>query len=101
MIDEAIGIGCDWGTTSFRAYLLGRDAQIIEKIEAQKGIMSVKDGDFEKVFEEIVGTWMDIYPTCPIVLSGMIGSRQGWLEAPYIEALHSLISLQKNLRLSI
>ena len=32
--------------------------------------------------------------TCPIVLSGMIGSR-GWLEAPYIECLHSLISLQK------
>ena len=43
MIDEAIGIGCDWGTTSFRAYLLGKDAQIIEKIEAQKGIMSIKD----------------------------------------------------------
>ena len=53
MIDEVIGIGCDWGTTSLRAYLLGRDAQIIEKIEAQKGIMSVKDGDFEKVFDEL------------------------------------------------
>ena len=51
MIDEVIGIGCDWGTTSFRAYLLGRDAQILERIEAKKGIMSVKDGDFEKVFE--------------------------------------------------
>ena len=50
MIEKAIGIGCDWGTTSLRAYLLGRDAQTLEKIEAQKGIMSVKDGDFEKVF---------------------------------------------------
>ena len=97
MIDEVIGIGCDWGTTSLRAYLLGRDAQIIEKIEAQKGIMSVKDGDFEKVFEEIVGTWMDVYPTCPIVLSGMIGSRQGWLEAPYIECPAQLNQLAKKL----
>ena len=97
MIDEAIGIGCDWGTTSFRAYLLGRDAQIIEKIETQKGIMSIKDGDFEKVFEEIVGTWMDLYPTCPIVLSGMIGSRQGWLEAPYIECPAQLNQLAKKL----
>ena len=97
MIDEVIGIGCDWGTTSLRAYLLGRDAQIIEKIEAQKGIMSVKDGDFEKVFEEIVGTWMDLYPTCPIVLSGMIGSRQGWLEAPYIECPAQLNQLAKKL----
>ena len=44
--------------------------------------MSVEDGDFQKVFEDIVGYWMDLFPTCPIVLSGMVGSRQGW-EAPY------------------
>jgi len=31
--NDAIGIGCDWGTTTLRAYLLGRDAQILEKIE--------------------------------------------------------------------
>ena len=85
MNNDAIGIGCDWGTTTLRAYLLGRDAKILEKIEIPKGIMSVEDGDFQKVFEDIVGYWMDLFPTCPIVLSGMVGSRQGWVEAPYIE----------------
>ena len=63
MIDEAIGIGCDWGTTSFRAYLLGKDAQIIEKIEAQKGIMSIKDGDFEKYLSKLLEHgWIYIQP---------------------------------------
>ena len=75
MNNDAIGIGCDWGTTTLRAYLLGRDAEILEKIEIPKGIMSVEDGDFQKVFEDIVGYWMDLFPTCPIVLSGMVGSR--------------------------
>ena len=55
MNNDAIGIGCDWGTTTLRAYLLGRDAKILEKIEIPKGIMSVEDGDFQK---PIVDTYL-------------------------------------------
>ena len=55
------------GRQVFKSIFTRQRCQILEKIEAQKGIMSIKDGDFEKVFEEIVGTWMDLYQ--PVQLS--------------------------------
>src|SRR3546814_14018480 len=36
---------------------------------------------------------MDADPAVPVVLSGMIGSRQGWLEAPYLACPAALADL--------
>lgn len=79
---EALGI--DWGTTSLRAYRLTAGGEPVEARRAEAGIRAIDDGDFEAAFEQIVGDWLDASPEVPVVLSGMIGSRQGWLEAPYL-----------------
>lgn len=78
-------LGVDWGTTSFRAYRLDAGGGIVEARRAEAGIKAIDDGDFEGAFEQLVGDWLDADPAVPVVLSGMIGSRQGWLEAPYLE----------------
>lgn len=78
-------LGVDWGTTSFRAYRLDAAGGIVEARRADAGIRAIDDGDFEGAFEQLVGDWLDADPAVPVVLSGMIGSRQGWLEAPYLE----------------
>lgn len=44
------------------------------------------DGDpaaFDEVFEELCGDWLDTWPDLPVIACGMVGSRQGWVEAPY------------------
>ncbi len=83
MTDTA-AIGCDWGTSSLRAYRLGSEGGVLERRESPSGIMTVKDGGFEAVFENTVGDWLDAAPGVPVILSGMIGSRQGWREAAYL-----------------
>ncbi len=76
-------VALDWGTSSLRAYLLGRDGGILERADEPMGILQVKDGRFDDLFQRIVGPWRAQAPGLPAIGSGMIGSRQGWREAPY------------------
>ncbi|EDP61303.1 putative 2-oxo-3-deoxygalactonate kinase [alpha proteobacterium BAL199] len=77
-------LGIDWGTSSFRAYRLDAEGGVLDVRRADAGIRAIDDGDFDGAFEQLVGDWLDAAPDAPVVLSGMIGSRQGWLEAPYL-----------------
>jgi 2-dehydro-3-deoxygalactonokinase len=76
-------IGLDWGTTSFRAYRLDSAGAVLEARSASAGILRVPAGDFEAVFEREVGPWLAAAPGLPVIASGMITSRQGWVEVPY------------------
>ena len=76
-------IGIDWGTTSFRAFRVGRDGEIRERRAAPKGILNVPDGRFGDTLREEIGPWLAAGED-RVLLSGMIGSRQGWKEAPYL-----------------
>ena len=74
-------IALDWGTTSFRAYRATGVGEAVETIAAPEGILSVQDGDFEAALERLIGIW-DV--SLPILAAGMITSRQGWIELPYV-----------------
>ena len=75
-------IGLDWGTTSFRAYLVNEMGVVVDEVSAPEGILAVKDGAFEVVLEQHIAAWdKDL----PIIASGMITSRQGWVELPYVD----------------
>ena len=50
-------IGIDWGTTSFRAYRIGANGQVIKSRSAPAGILKVPEGDFEGVFEREDARW--------------------------------------------
>jgi 2-dehydro-3-deoxygalactonokinase len=76
-------IGLDWGTTSFRAYRLDVTGAVLEAKSAPAGILKVPEGDFEAVFEREIGPWLNAGPDLPVIASGMITSRQGWIEVPY------------------
>jgi 2-dehydro-3-deoxygalactonokinase len=76
-------IGIDWGTTSFRAYRIDAAGGVIETREAAAGILAVRDGDFAGVLSREIGAWRAAEPEVPVLASGMITSRQGWLEVPY------------------
>ena len=82
---DPVLIAVDWGTSSFRALLLDAAGTILARHTGPYGIMAVENGDFAGVLERETAGWAGHGPL-PVLLSGMIGSRQGWFEAPYVEA---------------
>ncbi|MGS0741276.1 2-dehydro-3-deoxygalactonokinase [Glaciimonas sp. GG7] len=89
-------IALDWGTSSLRAYRLGNNGEVLELRSLPWGIMhlplvSADDqlalGDkagFELAFRLACGDWLATTPQAPIIACGMVGSMQGWCEAPYL-----------------
>ena len=85
-------IALDWGTSTLRAYLLGPSAAILAENSLPAGIMQLERSGFrthlgrvfEKAFELACGSWLGVTPSLPILASGMVGSAQGWCEAPYL-----------------
>jgi len=78
--DTAV-IALDWGTTSARAYRIGHDGAVVAQRCAALGILNVPEGAFAASLVELLGDWSSI--DVPRLACGMIGSRQGWIEAPY------------------
>lgn len=72
----------DWGSSNFRAYRFGPDGAIIDRRTAASGILAVTDGRFEATLRREIGDW--ISPQAEIFLCGMITSRNGWVETPYV-----------------
>ena len=77
-------IGVDWGTSSFRAYLINTKGGVLDSINASEGILGIDKYGFESTFERLIGHWLLQHPKLPVVLSGMITSRNGWLETDYV-----------------
>ena len=75
-------IGIDWGTSNLRAFRFAAAGEVAERRASPRGITMVPGGTFEAVLHDIVGDW--IVPDTRIVMAGMIGSRGGWVEAPYL-----------------
>jgi 2-dehydro-3-deoxygalactonokinase len=75
-------IAVDWGTTSFRAYLVDQTGKVMDEVAAPDGILAVKDGGFDAVLEQRIAAWDT---ALPVLAAGMITSRQGWFELPYVE----------------
>lgn len=72
----------DWGTTRFRAYLVS-DGAILDRVASDEGVAALGAGRHAGVFQARVGHWLAAEPDLPVLLVGMIGSREGWAVAPY------------------
>ncbi|MGQ0677747.1 MAG: 2-dehydro-3-deoxygalactonokinase [Rhodospirillales bacterium] len=97
MHDKPTLIALDWGTTSLRAYLMGAGGAVRENAEHPLGILNVRDGDFSGAFQRVAGPWRANTPALPALASGMIGSRQGWREAAYVECPAGLDAIARGL----
>lgn len=76
-------IAIDWGTSSFRAWLLGAGGTVIDEIPSGAGILAVPGGDFEAALESALSPWVE-QNALPMIASGMITSRNGWVETSYL-----------------
>ncbi len=79
-------LALDWGTSSLRAFLMSEGREI-ETRQSGHGIQHLPVAGttgFELAFGQIAGDWVRQWPQLPIVACGMVGSAQGWREAPYV-----------------
>jgi 2-dehydro-3-deoxygalactonokinase len=87
-------LGIDWGTSNRRAYVLDEQGRLQHQHNDGFGILAV-EGNFEESLRQLLQTLGlnggDIY------LSGMVGSRNGWREVPYIDTGISLERLAETL----
>jgi len=79
-MSQAAFIGVDWGTSSFRAYLADADGQALETLPDGRGALALQPGEHEAYLIERLAGW----PRLSIYACGMVGAKQGWLEAPYV-----------------
>jgi 2-dehydro-3-deoxygalactonokinase len=78
-LDAGKLIAVDWGTSRLRAWLVDTDGNTIAEAASDAGIGRL-DGGHEAAFDALTGAW----PRVPALMAGMVGSRQGWREVPYV-----------------
>jgi 2-dehydro-3-deoxygalactonokinase len=84
-------VAIDWGTSAARAYCVDAGGRVQAARSVPLGIKHVRDGRFEPALAKLLGDWSA--NPAPRIACGMIGSRQGWVEAPYVDCPASLTAL--------
>ena len=84
-------VAIDWGTSAARAYRFDAEGRVEDRRSVALGIKHVRDGRFEAALAKLLGDWSA--DPAPRIACGMIGSRQGWVEAPYVDCPASLTAL--------
>jgi 2-dehydro-3-deoxygalactonokinase len=88
-------VAIDWGSSAARAYRLDTGGRILDSRRAELGIRRVRGGRFELALSQLLGSWSA--DPAPRIACGMIGSRQGWVEAPYVDCPATLAALADRL----
>ena len=93
MNSDAPLLAVDWGTTNRRAFAIGRDGAILDRLADGMGITSVPAGGFPAE----IAMLRERFGDGPMLLAGMVGSNRGWIEAPYLDSPLGLETLARGL----
>jgi 2-dehydro-3-deoxygalactonokinase len=83
-MSDAAYVAVDWGTSSFRLWLIDRTGQVVGERRSDEGMMTAAKAGFASVLQshlDAVGAGSDL----PVLICGMAGARQGWVEAGYVD----------------
>ena len=73
-------IAVDWGTTNRRAYAVDENGRVLDRLEDDNGLLAVPPDGFDAAAADLRARLGDR----PMLLAGMVGSKRGWREAPYV-----------------
>jgi len=76
-------IAIDWGTSRLRAWAMAPDNRTLAAAASDAGMGGLARSGYEPALLALVGGWLDPGRRTPVIACGMVGSRQGWVEAPY------------------
>ncbi len=84
-------VGVDWGTTNRRAYVIDGTGDCVRRHEDGNGTLA-SAGRFLPSLQALL-TELEAPPSTPVILSGMVGSAQGWQQVPYLDCTVPLARL--------
>lgn len=76
------GVIGDWGTSRLRLFRVEDGAIVARRDGPGIGVVA---GQAESAFAETITPWLDDGMPADVRLCGMVGARDGWVEAPYAE----------------
>ena len=91
---DAALVALDWGSTTFRAWLLDATGAVLDEVRSADGALTLSQradsararaAAFEATFGRLCRPWLDEHPGIPVLCSGMAGSNHGWAEAGYLD----------------
>ena len=92
---QAAYVAVDWGTSSFRLWLVDRAGNVLGERRSHEGMMAAGKLGFATVLQshlEAAGAAHAL----PVIVCGMAGARQGWVEAGYVDTPAPLASILKH-----
>jgi 2-dehydro-3-deoxygalactonokinase len=78
---KADWIALDWGTSNMRAWAMSASGSVLAQAASASGMGGLAAAQFEPALLALVGDWLA--GPVDVIACGMVGSRQGWVEAPY------------------
>ena len=76
-------VAVDWGTSHLRVWALSATGAVLAERRSGEGMGVTPRDRFASVLESHL-TALEGPEDVPIIMCGMVGSRQGWVEAPYL-----------------
>lgn len=75
----------DWGTSTFRLWVFDADGNVLAERRSEDGLQSIggREGFFGIMESHLAETGAP--DSLPVIVCGMAGSRQGWVEARYLD----------------
>jgi 2-dehydro-3-deoxygalactonokinase len=77
----------DWGTSSFRGWLMSADGAALAESRGGEGMLhcaAAGAGGFAPALHDHLAR-LGAPEAAPVLICGMAGARQGWVEAPYLK----------------
>ena len=85
----------DWGTSSFRLWLLSEDGEVLAERRSDEGMTRAAASGFDIVLEGHLAE-LGVAETLPAIVCGMAGARQGWREAGYLDTPANVADIIRN-----
>ncbi len=79
----AFWIAVDWGTSHLRVWRMHRH-EATNEAHSDQGMGRLAPEAFEPALLDLIGPWIQGAERVQVLACGMVGARQGWIEAPYV-----------------
>ena len=76
-------IAVDWGTSNMRAWAMTSGGTVLADVRSDQGMGGLAPDACAPALRQAIAGWD--HAGVPIIACGMVGARQGWIEAPYAE----------------
>lgn len=81
---EPAYVAVDWGTSSFRLWLIGRDGTALAERRSGEGMTNAARTGFSEILASHLAA-IAAPAELPVLICGMAGAKQGWVEAGYLD----------------